>query len=161
MGRRAGQCAPGVAFLGSDRPLVRWVYTPEEWRQARGFFYEELRSDPPPLGCLALLFGAAGLLSGLLIGADDGLESSLLGAVIGGSIGAAIGGVLTLPVRLINDRAAERILHAEVPATVALGAHELFYERIYFDGRAHRLSSVRLKLDAPPRLLGDSDNVAV
>lgn len=144
-----------TAFLGSDRPLVRWVYTPEEWRQVRSFFYEDMRSDAPPLGCLVILFGAAGLLSGLLIGADDGMGSALLGAVIGGVIGAAIGGVLILPVRLINHRAAERILHAEVPATVALGAHELFYERIYFDSRVHRLSSVRLEHDAPPRLLID------
>jgi ribosomal protein L40E len=144
-----------LAFLGSGRPLVRWVYTPEEWRRVRSYAYEEMRSDQPPLGCLAILFGAAGLLSGLLIGADDGLGSALLGAVIGGLIGAVIGGVLILPVRLINHLAAERILHAEVPATVALGARELFYERIYFDGRVHHLTSVRLLQDAPPRLLID------
>jgi hypothetical protein len=142
-----------TAFLASDRPLVRWVYTPAEWQDVCTYHYEQLRKDEVPLGCMPAIFGVTGLLTGLLIGADSGLAEALSGAVIGLLIGAGFGGALALPVRLLNRRAAERLRHAEIPATVALGVHELFYERYYFDARYHTLSSIKLARSGKPRLL--------
>ncbi|MBX0328327.1 hypothetical protein K2Z83_11635 [Oscillochloris sp. ZM17-4] len=142
----------GRAFLGSSRPLVRWAYTPEEWQQVRSFAYEQQQRDRPPLGCLPPLFAAPGLLAGLMIGADTGLAEALVGALVGTLVGALVGGTLILPVRLINHLAATRALRADSPATVAIGAHELFYEQLYFDARRHRLAAVHLNRHSPPRL---------
>jgi hypothetical protein len=144
----------GAAFLGSDRTLVRWVYTPEEWRQVCSYFYEQATSNPVPWGCMPALFGVVGMLIGLLIGADDGLASALGGAVIGAAIGGAFGGALVLPVRLLNRNAAEGVLHAEIPATVAIGTHELFYKRVYLNAHSVSVSlrGVRLVQGTPPHL---------
>ncbi|MEI8167781.1 MAG: zinc ribbon domain-containing protein, partial [Chloroflexales bacterium] len=144
----------GAAFLGSDRTLVRWVYTPEEWRQVCNYFYEQMTRDPLPWGCMPAIFGLTGLLTGLLIGAEDGLEHALVGTLIGAALGGGFGGALVLPVRLINRTAAERVLHAEMPAAVAIGTHELFYARVYLNAHAFFVSlrGVRLVLGTPPHL---------
>ncbi len=135
----------GAEFLGSNRPLVRWVYTPEEWQQVRSLFYEKAQTDQPPLGCLPILFGGIGLLSGFFIGLEEGFPEGFMAMLIALGVGALFGGVMILPVKLINYRAAQNIMRASPPATVALGSHELFYERIYFDARVHQLKSIRLR----------------
>jgi hypothetical protein len=143
----------GRAFLASERPLVSWVYTAEEWQKVRAYFYEQERSESPPLGCLPVLFSAAGLLAGLMIGFDDGLPEALLGGLIGIAVGAAVGGVLIVPVYLFNRSVQHSALRREDPPAVAIGVRELFYDQLYFDGERHTIYDVQLAADAPPRLL--------
>ncbi|WP_129631088.1 hypothetical protein [Candidatus Oscillochloris fontis] len=135
----------GAEFLGSNRPLVRWVYTPEEWQQVRSLFYEQMQSNQPPLGCLPAMFGGVGLLTGFFIGLEEGFPEGFVAMLIALAIGVAFGGLMILPVKIINHQAAQNIMRATSPATVALGSHELFYERVYFDARVHRLNAIRLR----------------
>jgi hypothetical protein len=142
----------GRAFLASDRPLVSWVYTADEWQQVRTYLYEKERSEQPPLGCLPVLFGLVGVLAGAMIGFDEGVPEAVLGALIGMAIGAAVGGGLIVPVYLFNRSVQQSALKREDPPAVAVGVHELFYDQIYFDGNQYRIEAIDLLLDAPPRL---------
>ncbi|EFO82114.1 hypothetical protein OSCT_0037 [Oscillochloris trichoides DG-6] len=135
----------GAEFLGSNRPLVRWVYTPEEWQQVRSYFYEQMQRNQPPMGCLPAMFGAIGLLTGFFIGLEEGFPEGLVPMLIALAVGAGFGGLMIIPVKIINHHAAQNIMRASTPATVALGSHELFYERAYFDARVHRLNAIRLR----------------
>ena len=63
------------AFLTSTRPLLRWTYTPEEWRELKEAGWQDTKGDwMTQLGCLTFLFGLIGLLIGAMIGGDEGLE---------------------------------------------------------------------------------------
>jgi len=65
------------AFLASDRPLIRWTYTPAEWQEIKEVKWQEEKGDwKVQWGCLTALFGLAGLLAGLFIATDD-ISSSL------------------------------------------------------------------------------------
>ncbi len=144
----------GAEFLQSGRPLVAWVYTPEEWQQVRQYFYEQMRSDSPPYGCLPILFGGIGLLVGLMVGMTDSrdLVEAAVSVVVGACAGAAVGGLLVLPVYLLNRSAVERLRHPTPPACVALGSNELFYERVYLDARWHSIDALILKHQPLPHL---------
>jgi hypothetical protein len=137
----------GSEFLQSDRVLVAWVYTPEEWQQVRQYFYEHMRSDHPPYGCLPILFGGIGFLVGLMMGMTDSRElvEAAASVLVGTLAGAVGGGVLILPVYLINQSTIERMRHPTPPACVALGRNELFYERVYLDARLHPIDAIFLK----------------
>ncbi|MFQ3680955.1 MAG: hypothetical protein SNJ51_01700 [Roseiflexus sp.] len=123
----------GKEFLLSDRPLVSWIYTPEEWHQVNVYFYKKMRSDSPPYGCLPLLFAGIGLLVGIMVGLGDtaDLEETVASALVGVLAGSIVGGVLVLPVYLINRSAIGRLRRPTPPACVALGRGELFYERVH------------------------------
>jgi len=144
----------GAEFLQSDRVLVAWVYTPEEWQQVRQYFYEHMRSDSPPYGCLPILFGGVGFLVGLMIGMTDSgeLVEAAASVLVGTLIGAIVGGVLILPVYLINHFAIERMRRPSPPACVALGRNELFYERVYLDANRHPIDAIFLKQRPLPHL---------
>jgi len=144
----------GAEFLQSDRVLVAWVYTPEEWQQVRQYFYEQMRSDSPPYGCLPILFGGVGFLVGLMIGMTDSgeLVEAAASVLVGTLIGAIVGGVLILPVYLINHFAIERMRRPSPPACVALGRNELFYERVYLDANRHPIDAIFLKQRPLPHL---------
>ena len=144
----------GAEFLQSDRVLVAWVYTPEEWQQVRQYFYEQMRSDPPPYGCLPILLGGAGFLAGLMIGMTDSsdLAEAAASVLVGTFAGAIVGGVLIPPVYLINQFAIERMRRPSPPACVALGRNELFYERVYLDANRHPIDAIFLKQRPLPHL---------
>lgn len=144
----------GAEFLQSGRPLVAWVYTPEEWQQVRQYFYEHMRSDSPPYGCLPILFGGIGLLVGVMVGMTDSrdLIEAAASVLVGTLAGAAAGGLLVLPVYLLNRSAVERLRHPTPPACVALGSNELFYERVYLDARWHPIDAIVLKHRPQPHL---------
>ncbi|MCS6939486.1 MAG: zinc ribbon domain-containing protein [Roseiflexus sp.] len=144
----------GAEFLQSGRPLVAWVYTPEEWQQVRQYFYEHMRSDSPPYGCLPILFGGIGLLVGVMVGITDSrdLVEAAVSVVVGAFAGATVGGLLVLPVYLLNWSAVERLRHPTPPACVALGSDELFYERVYLDTRWHPIDAILLKHRPLPHL---------
>lgn len=144
----------GAEFLQSDRVLVAWVYTPEEWQQVRQYFYEHMRSDSPPYGCLPILFGGVGFLVGLMIGMTDSgeLVEAAASVLVGTLIGAIVGGVLILPVYLINHFTIERMRRPSPPACVALGRNELFYERVYLDADRHPIDAIFLKQRPLPHL---------
>jgi len=130
------------------------VYTPEEWQQVRQYFYEHMRSDHPPYGCLPILFGGVGFLVGLMIGMTDSgeLVEAAASVLVGTLIGAIVGGVLILPVYLINHFAIERMRRPSPPACVALGRNELFYERVYLDANRHPIDAIFLKQRPLPHL---------
>ncbi|ABQ88916.1 zinc ribbon domain-containing protein [Roseiflexus sp. RS-1] len=144
----------GAEFLQSDRVLVAWVYTPEEWQQVRQYFYERVRSDSPPYGCLPILFGGIGFLVGVMAGMTDSrdLVEAAVSVLVGTLTGAIAGGVLILPVYLINWFSIERMRRPSPPACVALGRNELFYERVYLDADRHPIDAIFLKQRPLPHL---------
>ena len=137
----------GAEFLQSDRVLVAWVYTPEEWQQVRQYFYEHMRSDSPPYGCLPILFGGIGFLVGVMAGMTDSRDvvEAAASVLVGTLAGTLAGGVLILPVYLINWFSTEHMRRPSPPACVALGRNELFYERVYLDARLHPIDAIFLK----------------
>lgn len=144
----------GAEFLQSGRPLVAWVYTPEEWQQVRQYFYEQMRSDALPYGCLPILFGGGGFLVGVMVGMTDSrdlIEAAAI-VVVGAFAGAAVGGLLVLPVYLLNRSAVEHLRRPTPPACVTLGSNELFYERVYLDARWHPIDAIILKHRPLPHL---------
>jgi hypothetical protein len=144
----------GSEFLQSDRVLVAWVYTPEEWQQVRQYFYEHVRSDSPPYGCLPILFGGIGFLVGVMAGMTDSRDvvEAAASVLVGTLAGALAGGVLILPVYLINWFSIEHMRRPSPPACVALGRNELFYERVYLDARWHPIDAIFLKQRPLPHL---------
>jgi hypothetical protein len=144
----------GAEFLQSDRVLVAWVYTPEEWQQVRQYFYERVRSDSPPYGCLPILFGGIGFLVGVMAGMTDSRDvvEAAASVLVGTLAGALAGGVLILPVYLINWFSIEHMRRPSPPACVALGRNELFYERVYLDARWHPIDAIFLKQRPLPHL---------
>ena len=144
----------GAEFLQSDRVLVAWVYTPEEWQQVRQYFYARVRSDSPPDGCLPILFGGIGFLVGVMAGMTDSrdLVEAAVSVLVGTLTGAIAGGVLILPVYLINWFSIERMRRPSPPACVALGRNELFYEHVYLDADRHPIDAIFLKQRPLPHL---------
>ncbi len=144
----------GTEFLQSGRPLVAWVYTPEEWQQVRQYFDEHMRRDSPPYGCLPILFGGVGLLVGVMVGMTDNrdLIEAAVSVVVGACAGAVAGGLLVLPVYLLNRSAVARLRQPTPPACVALGSDELFYERVYLDMRWHPIDAIILEHQPLPHL---------
>jgi hypothetical protein len=62
-----GQMAIGriADFLASDRSLLRWTYSEEEWGEMRAASWREAQSEwKVQFGCLTALFGSVGLLVG-------------------------------------------------------------------------------------------------
>ncbi|MCU0241699.1 MAG: hypothetical protein MUF51_04680 [Vicinamibacteria bacterium] len=132
-------------FLASDRPIVRWTYSPGEWETVRTLRFNESKGDwKLQLGCASALFALIGLLTGGLIGLEQGAGEGLLGAIIGTAVGLAIGiglgGSIALGSHLVLRRARANV-HAE---HVALGPHEYYANGEYFrrEGRHRYIESV-------------------
>lgn len=97
-------------FLESDRPQVRWTYTPEEWAALRESHRQEAQETRQlPVGCLAFLLGVAGLLVGGGVAARSTAFSphdwealleigggAVAGALVGGLGGGLIGSIVAL-----------------------------------------------------------------
>lgn len=160
----ARQVERARAFLASGRPLVRWTYSAGEWRQFKEARWAEEKGDwKIQWGCLALLFGMAGLLTGALSGLDVGglavVSSGAVGLLLGGLVGAVIG----VWVAGGNYLSARRAFRRAAPGMVALGVNEAYVLDDYFCGdgensyiraavvRPGRPVTLELQLVQPPR----------
>ncbi len=160
----ARQAGRARAFLEGERPLVRWTYTAGEWRQLKETLWAEEKGDwKLQWGCLALLLGAAGLLTGVMIGLDEGglavVASGAVGLALGGLAGAVIGGFVAGG----NYFGARRAYRRAEPGMVALGVDEVYASDDYFRGdgddsyiraavvRPGRPATLELQLIQPPR----------
>jgi hypothetical protein len=124
-----------AAFLSSGRPLVCWVYTPQEWARVKAPDWQAAREDwRPQWGCLTVLFALVGLLTGGLTGAEAGLAEMLQWGLVGALIGAAAGGLIGAVVAGSNYVAARRAYRRPEPGAVALAPHELYVDGEYFRG---------------------------
>jgi hypothetical protein len=137
------------SFLASNRPLVRWVYTDEEWREIKEIVWQDEQNDwRIQLGCLTFLFGLVGLLVGMALGAEEGiseaLASSLVGAVWGIVAGAAIGATVAGG----NYLAARLEYLQPEPGQVALAPNEMVANGGYFRGDGY--SSYVRRVDLHP-----------
>ncbi|MEZ4527617.1 MAG: hypothetical protein R2941_16990 [Desulfobacterales bacterium] len=122
-------------FLGSNRVLVQWSYSSEEWKQMREDIWQEEKGDwRIQLGCLTVLFGVVGLLTGGMIGADEGGAEALIGALTGFLAGLAPGAVIGTVVSRINLLISRRAHADRIPAHVALGHQEILFNDEYFRG---------------------------
>lgn len=125
-----------AAFLGSDRVLVHWTYTPEEWADLRQRRYDATRGDwKVALGCLTVLFAITGGLTGVLIGLDESLVAAAVTGALGLLFGGVAGGLLGLAVSGGNVLGAWLAARDPRPEQVALGASEVFANDQYF--RSH------------------------
>jgi hypothetical protein len=151
-------------FLASDRPLLRWAYTPAEWRAIREAEWQEEKSDwRIQLGCLSALLGLAGLLTGALIGLDEGALEAVAGGLLGGALGAAVGGTIGGAIAGSNYLAGRWEYAQNEPGRVALAQDEVYANGDYFRGnmrnsgvqRAEMLPGsppmLRIEILAPPR----------
>ena len=123
------------AFLTSNRPLLRWTYSPEEWQEIRDAAWQEQQGDwRVQLGCMTVIFGLIGLLIGGMIGLDEGLEEAVLYGLAGGFGGLLLGGVLGGAVAAGNYLAVRSAYRRTEPALVALAPHEIYANDQYFRG---------------------------
>lgn len=144
-----------AAFLASDRPLVRWTYTPREWERLQAAAWEEEGGDwKVQLGCLTVLLAITGALTGLLIGLDEGLLPALVGSGLGLAAGGLLGGVIGMVVAGGNHLGARLAQAQTTPGIVALAPNEVYALGNYFrgDGRSSYVRRVTLYRDAPLRL---------
>jgi len=126
------------AFLASDRPLLRWRYTAEEWQTIKEAAWQEERSDwQVQLGCLTALFGLIGLLVGVMIGAEEGTGQAIFAGVTGLILGLLVGGVIGAVVASSNHLAIRQEYARPEPGQVALARHELYANDQYFQGDGH------------------------
>jgi hypothetical protein len=121
-----------INFWNSDRPLVRWRYTNEEWYEVKT---ERRKRDLEGIemapGCMAFLFGLIGLIAGFMIGIEEmenPIGTGLIGLLIGGGVGGVLGGLSYLG----NKLSANWAYNKEERAVVALGEKEVLYGRQYF-----------------------------
>ena len=147
------------AFLASDRPLIRWTYTPAEWQEIKEVKWQEEKEDwKVQWGCLTALFGLAGLLAGLFIATDD-ISSSLftleaaielaIGGLGGAAIGALAGGAIGAVVAGGNHLAARRAYRRLTSDHVALGAKEFYANAGYFTANGNAITHVELTRGNP------------
>jgi hypothetical protein len=147
------------AFLASNRPVLRWRYTPEEWREIREAAWQEERGDwRVQLGCLTFIFSLIGLLVGGAVGADEGLNEAIIYGLSGGLGGLLLGGLLGGAVATGNYLATRSAYRQTEPGIVALAPHEIYANDQYFRGNGSSTYLKQAKLlpaepDVPPRLL--------
>jgi len=152
-----------VAFLASDRPLVRWTFTSAEWREIVDVKWEDEKGDWKTMwGCLTGLFGLVGLLVGLAIAAGEtsfsppildavvetvsgGLIGMALGAIVGAAIGLAVAGGNYLALRTMHDRS--------VPGQVALAPTEFYANGEYFRANGGVIQGVDFQRGNPATLM--------
>lgn len=124
-----------VGFLLSERPLIRWTYSPDEWRRIKEARWEEEKGDwKVQWGCLTALLGIAGLLAGVLIGADEGLVEAIAGAFVGLLIGGVFGAFIGAAVAAGNHLASRHAHQQLTPDPVALAPNEIYANGDYFRG---------------------------
>jgi hypothetical protein len=151
-------------FLKSERPLVRWTYSPSEWQAIKEAAWQETKGDwKLQGGCLAILLALAGLLTGAMLGLDsslpEGIATAITGLVLGGLAGVLIG-MLVAAGNFLGARQAYRRIE---PGQVALGPDEIFASDDYFRGdgvnsyireailRSGRPATLDCVLVVPPR----------
>jgi hypothetical protein len=143
-------------FVTSHRPLLRWTYDSEEWRQVKEVDWQENKGDwKTQLGCLTFIFGLVGLLTGGMIGFDEGLVEAVAGGVIGAMVGAMAGAIIGAVVAGGNYLATRRAYTQTDPGQVVLGSDEIFANGDYFraDGGQRRLLSANFDLEEPTTLV--------
>jgi hypothetical protein len=148
-----------AAFLASDRPLVRWTYTPQEWQEITDEKWEEVKGDwKLTAGCLTGLFGLVGLLVGLMIAADDisshqpFLEIAIElipGGLIGTALGALVGVLIGLPVAGGNFLAARKLHRRSLPGQVAVASTEFYVNGHYFEANGATIQGVDFQPGRP------------
>jgi hypothetical protein len=159
------QVRQATAFLASDRPLIRWTYTPAEWQEIKEAKWQDEKGDwRVQWGCLTALLGLAGLLAGLFIASDD-ISSSLFtleaaielatGALGGAAIGALAGGVIGALVAGGNYLGARNDYRQRTPGHVALAPKEFyansgnFANSGYFRANGNAITRVELTRGNP------------
>jgi hypothetical protein len=153
-------------FLRSDRPLIRWRYTPTEWQNIQA---ERLCESFPgialPLGCMTTIFGVVGLAVGGMVGIEDGVNEAVVGAFIGVGIGASIGVVLGSSIALGSHLSKQWVYRYDRSDGVVLGTQEILSGRSYFkgNGRTRYLIHVDIQKDnlvidmENPKIRGESE----
>lgn len=138
----------GVAFLASERPLVRWTYSPAEWERLRAAAWQDEGGDwKVQFGCLTALLALAGALAGALIGLDESVLSAILGGGIGLVAGGIGGGILGAVVAGGNHLGASLARARSRPGSVALARDEVYALGNYFKGDGQRGYLRRATLD--------------
>jgi hypothetical protein len=143
------------AFLASNRPLVRWVYSAQEWQDLKERIWQDEKQDwKLQWGCLTVLLGLAGSITGGLLGIEDGLFQIMLRTLLGFFWGALGGGLIGALVAGGNYWGARTEYLNPEPGEVALGRQEIFANGNYFKGNGKNKYIQQGKiLDGNPMIL--------
>ncbi len=145
-----------TAFLRSQRAVVSWSYTDEEWEQIKEARWQEEHADwRVQLGCLTGLFGLVGLLTGLMIGAEEGWTEAITSGFIWGAAWTAAGGLIGGVIAGGSHLAARLAYRDPVPGLVALAPDEILANGDYFrgDGVRRYIRGARLEPGDPAQLV--------
>jgi hypothetical protein len=145
-----------ATFLRSQRALISWSYTDEEWEQIKEARWQEEHTDwRVQLGCLTGLFSLIGLLTGLMLGAEEGWAEAITSGLVWGAAWTAAGGLIGGVLAGGSHLAAYLAYRDLVPGQVALAPDEILANGDYFrgDGTRRYIREVRLEPDDPARLL--------
>jgi hypothetical protein len=140
------------SFLASNRPLVRWVYTYEEWREIKEIVWQDEQNDwRIQLGCLTFLFGLVGLLVGMALRAEEGFTEAVASGLVGAVWGIMAGGAIGAMVAGGNYLAARLEYLQPGPDQVALAPNEIYANGDYFrgDGYSSYIRRVELHPGSP------------
>ena len=140
------------AFLNSDRPLIRWVYSTTEWQQLKENTWQAGNEDwKLQWGCLTFLLALAGSLTGGMLGLEEGIQQVGLNTILGFVLGALLGGLIGALVAGGNHLGAVLAYRNPYPGQVALGLNEIYVNGDYFkgDGNHRFIQDVKIYLWTP------------
>ncbi|WLT38204.1 hypothetical protein NON20_22300 [Synechocystis sp. B12] len=134
-------------FILSQRPLIRWRYSPDEWQQVRQAQLGESGEDMREMaGCAVPFFAGVGTLMGTVIGSVEGFVGVVPGAAIGALAGYIFGKILVPIATGLNQSTNRELYRTDLPVWVVLASGEIYYNRQYFraDAIGDRLEGITL-----------------
>lgn len=150
------QVQRAAAFLASERPRVRWSYSPSEWQQFKEVIWQEEQGDwKVQWGCLTILLALPGLLAGAMIGLEEGLLEAAVNGLLGMLFGGLAGFVIGALVAGGNYWGARQAYRQSDPGQVALGPGEIYANTAYFraDGMKWFIRAAELQRGNPTTLV--------
>ncbi len=143
-------------FLRSNRVLVHWRYTDEEWQQLKDAAWEENRSVlAPAMIFMTVTFGLIAAVVTAMVRLEDSVMAALSGALVGALVGLVVGAVLGTVVGGGNYLGSMWARRGDTQSLVALGANEILSGRDYFrsNGKTPYIKRVTIAHEQEPPTL--------
>lgn len=148
LGQLWGNVSQAREFILSERPLIRWRYSPDEWQQVRQVQFNGSTEDMKEMaGCAVPFFAGVGTLLGTVLGSVEGFVGAVPGAAIGALAGYIFGKILVPIATGLNQSTNRELYRTDLPVWVVLAPGEIYYNRQYFraDAIGDRLEGMNLE----------------